>query len=77
MDMGEPILEAARIPTQLAGDPVVNQVLDIDGQSLEVTCVSMGNPHCVTFVTEATDDLVLGLGPRIETDSRFPRPCQC
>jgi diaminopimelate epimerase len=72
VDMGEPILEAARIPTQLAGDPVVNQPLDVDGQTLEVTCVSMGNPHCVTYVAEATDQLVLGLGPLIETDRRFP-----
>jgi diaminopimelate epimerase len=72
VDMGEPILEAAKIPTQLSGDPVVNQPLDVAGVTLQVTCVSMGNPHCVTFVDEATDQLVLGLGPRIETDSRFP-----
>jgi diaminopimelate epimerase len=39
---------------------------------LEVTCVSMGNPHCVIFVDEPTDELVLGLGPAIEMDSHFP-----
>jgi diaminopimelate epimerase len=72
VDMGEPILEAAKIPTRLSGDPVVNQPLDVEGVTLPVTCVSMGNPHCVTFVDEATDELVLGLGPRIETDARFP-----
>ena len=33
----------------------------------------MGNPHCVVFVPEATDELVLGMGPQIETDSRFPQ----
>ena len=32
----------------------------------------MGNPHCVIFVPEATDQLVLGLGPKIEVDRRFP-----
>ena len=42
------------------------------GQTLSVTCVSMGNPHCVVFVDEATDELVLGLGPQIENDPRFP-----
>lgn len=72
VDMGPPILEASRIPTTLPGDPVVNQRLDIEGTSLEVTCVSMGNPHCVIFVPRATDELVLGLGPRIETSVHFP-----
>lgn len=72
VDMGCPILEAARIPTTLAGSPVVNTPLEIDGRKLSVTCVSMGNPHCVVFVDKATDDLVLGLGPKIERDPRFP-----
>jgi diaminopimelate epimerase len=71
-DMGEPILEAARIPTTLPGPQVVDQPLDVGGRQLHVTCVSMGNPHCVIFVDRANDDLVLGLGPQIETDARFP-----
>jgi diaminopimelate epimerase len=33
----------------------------------------MGNPHCVIFVPEATDELVLKIGPQIERDSRFPQ----
>src|SRR5262249_22684648 len=40
---------------------------------LRVTCVSMGNPHCVTFVDAATDALVLGVGPRVERHEAFPR----
>lgn len=73
VDMGPPVLEAARIPTTLPGDPVVNTPLEIEQQVVEVTCVSMGNPHCVVFVEEATDGWVLGLGPRMETDSHFPQ----
>ena len=72
VDMGPPILEAARIPTRLSGDPVKDQPLGIDGRMFEATCVSMGNPHCVLFVPEATDELVLGYGPKIERDARFP-----
>jgi diaminopimelate epimerase len=72
VDMGEPILAAPRIPTTLPGDPVVDVPLAIANRTLPVTCVSMGNPHCVVFVEKATDELVCGLGPRIETDSRFP-----
>jgi diaminopimelate epimerase len=73
IDMGEPILEATRIPTTLSGSPVVNVPLTVAGKTFPVTCVSMGNPHCVTFVDQPTDDWVLGLGPKIETDAHFPK----
>ena len=73
VDMGEPILEPGRIPTTLSGNPVVNAPLTVDGQQLAVTCVSMGNPHCVTFVNELTDKWVLGIGPAVESDRHFPR----
>ncbi|MCA9218873.1 MAG: diaminopimelate epimerase [Planctomycetales bacterium] len=72
VDMGEPILAAEQIPTRLSGDPVVHQPLTVNGRTVEVTCVSMGNPHCVIFVPEASDELVLGLGPKIEHDAAFP-----
>jgi diaminopimelate epimerase len=72
VDMGEPVLEAERIPTLLPGDPVVNRELAIEGRILEVTCVSMGNPHCIVFVDQLTDELVLGSGPQIEIDDHFP-----
>jgi len=52
---------------------VVDADLTIGGRKLKVTCVSMGNPHCVTFVPKLSDSWVLRLGPRIETDPRFPR----
>lgn len=72
VNMGRPILAADEIPTKLTGDPVVNVPLEIDGQTYDVTCVSMGNPHCVIFVDEPTDQLVLGVGPKIERDPHFP-----
>ena len=73
VDMGEPILTSSQIPTTLPGDPPVDVPFEIAGRTLAVTCVSMGNPHCVTYVDSATDELVLGLGPQIETDPRFPK----
>ena len=72
VNMGKPILEGAMIPTKLRGNPPVEVPLSIAGQELHVTAVSMGNPHCVTFVEKATDDLVLGLGPKIENSPMFP-----
>ncbi len=72
VNMGSPILEAVRIPTLLAGDPPMNIALEVAGKSISVTCVSMGNPHCVTFVDELSDDWVLRVGPQIERHSAFP-----
>jgi diaminopimelate epimerase len=73
VDMGEPILTAARIPTTLQGDPPVSVPLQVLNANFEVTCVSMGNPHCVTFLSAPPDDsLVLGYGPKIEIHSAFP-----
>ena len=72
VDMGEPILEAARIPTTLPGNPPVEVPLAVADQTLKVTCLSMGNPHCVTFVDSVPDALVLGAGPKIERHEAFP-----
>jgi len=72
VDMGPPILEADRIPSRFSHSPVLNQTLDVGGESLAVTCVSMGNPHCVVFVPEITDSMVFQLGPKIEQHRMFP-----
>jgi diaminopimelate epimerase len=72
VNMGEPILEAARIPTKLPGNPPVNVPLTVDERTFQVTCVSMGNPHCVIFVEQATDELVLTWGRKIEHAPEFP-----
>jgi diaminopimelate epimerase len=72
VNMGEPILEAAKIPTRLEGNPPLNAPLVVDGRMFHVTSVSMGNPHCVIFVDQVTDELVLGFGPKIERAPEFP-----
>lgn len=73
VDMGRPILNGPDIPTTLPGNPVVRQPLEIAGRGFEVTCVSMGNPHCITFVDSPSDDWVLSVGPKLEVDAHFPR----
>ncbi|RCS42246.1 diaminopimelate epimerase [Bremerella cremea] len=72
VNMGQPILDAAKIPTTFGETPVVEKELEISGRMFEATCVSMGNPHCVIFVDKADDDLVLGIGPQIENAPQFP-----
>jgi diaminopimelate epimerase len=73
VDMGEPILTAAEIPTTLPGNPPLNVGLTAGDRTLEVTSVSMGNPHCVIYVDELSDELVHGTGPLIENHTHFPR----
>lgn len=73
VNMDEPILASSEIPTTLAGDPPVQVPLEVGGRTLEVTCVSMGNPHAVTFVDEVNDDWVLNIGPQVEVHEAFPR----
>jgi diaminopimelate epimerase len=73
VDMGEPILEAAKIPTTLAGNPPTDAEVVVEGEAFAFTCVSMGNPHAVAFVEEITDRLVHQVGPRVETHAAFPK----
>ena len=73
VNMGAPILDAERIPTTLPGNPPLNVPLDVAGMQIQVSCISMGNPHCVVFVDEVNDDWVLRVGPQIEHNPAFPR----
>jgi diaminopimelate epimerase len=74
VDMGRPVLESAKIPTTLgAGDEsVIDVPLEVDGEALRVSCVSMGNPHAVLFVGDPDTAPVERLGPRIEHHPAFP-----
>jgi diaminopimelate epimerase len=77
VDMGEPILIPAEIPTTLRSAETDKRAIDvpvsIGGREFKVSSLSMGNPHCVVFVDELTDDWVLGIGPQIEVDADFPK----
>lgn len=74
VDMGRPILAPAKIPTRLgAGEgPVLDQPLDVGGEVVRVSCVSMGNPHAVLYVDSVDAAPVARLGPRIERHESFP-----
>jgi len=75
VDMGEPILKAGEIPTTLvaADERVISQTLTVDQQDWVVTCVSMGNPHCITFVDNADAIDLAVLGPKFEHHTVFPQ----
>ncbi|NER82428.1 MAG: diaminopimelate epimerase, partial [Leptolyngbya sp. SIO1D8] len=75
VDMGVPLLLAGEIPTTLVDNDqkVINQPLDVAGETWSVTCVSMGNPHCITFVRDAAAIELAKIGPQFEHHSTFPQ----
>ncbi|MBA3313964.1 MAG: diaminopimelate epimerase [Planctomycetaceae bacterium] len=70
--LGKPVFDPALIPTTLSGTPPIEQPIDIDGESWLVTCVSMGNPHAVTFIADPEIAPVEGVGRMIERHAVFP-----
>ena len=75
VDMGMPILSAQDIPTNL-GTPenkVINQTLSVADSDWLVTCVSMGNPHCITFVDNVAEIPLEVIGPQFEHHTAFPQ----
>jgi len=75
VNMGAPRLSRAEIPMtgEPAGGRVIAQPMEILDTTLGVTCVSMGNPHCVIFVDDVASFQVEKYGPLIENHEIFPR----
>jgi diaminopimelate epimerase len=71
VNMGRPVLTPKDIPVNLPGEKVVEQPIDILGQQLLMTCVSMGNPHAVLFCDDVGAVELEKLGPAIENHSLF------
>ncbi len=73
VNMGQPILEPAKIPVALKGNSVIDAAIDVSGQRMLMTCVSMGNPHAVFFVDDLEGVNLEKLGPIIENHKLFPQ----
>ncbi len=72
VDMGKAILSPAQIPVKLPGDAVINRETKIAGGNYAVTCVSMGNPHCVVFGGDPDGIDLEKIGPKFEHAPLFP-----
>ncbi len=72
VDMGKPILNRQAIPMLGNDDTVISEVFEVNQHLLELTAVSMGNPHAVFFVEDINDAPLYDLGPLITNDDRFP-----
>ena len=72
VDMGKAILNPKEVPVALDGDKVVNRTVTIGEQEYNITCVSMGNPHCVVFRDDIDRIDIETVGPMFEFDPLFP-----
>lgn len=75
VDMGAPILEATKIPVSSSAkieDKKVKAEVKVKNKKIELTCVSMGNPHAVTFVNDIKNFKVAEYGPILENADIFP-----
>ena len=73
VDMGEPILEAKKIPVISDKNPVIDLQLQAADKTFTATCVSMGNPHAITFVNNVEDFDVEKYGKILEIKKEFPK----
>ena len=74
VDMGEPILEPEKIPVISKENPVKNLKLNEEDKEFNFTCVSMGNPHAVTFIKEDVNKFdICKYGAKLEVNEAFPK----
>ena len=70
--MGKASLKASDIPVTADSETVINKPVEIDGETYNITCVSMGNPHCVVFVNNVDGFDVETVGKKFEHHEMFP-----
>ncbi len=73
VDMGTPELSPELIPVKADMNPVIGLPLKVAGRKLDITCVSMGNPHAIIFTDDVDVIPLEKLGPQIETHKIFPK----
>lgn len=73
VNMGNPILEPAEIPVKAEGCPVVGAPIVVQGIEYKMTCVSMGNPHAVIFMSGVSELDIEKIGPDFENHELFPK----
>ena len=72
VSIGQPMFSPQSVPVKLEGDKIVNKEIDVAGGKYTVTCLSMGNPHCVIFTDNLENINLKEIGPKFENDPIFP-----
>jgi diaminopimelate epimerase len=73
VDMGEPILEPKQIPIHLDETRVINYPIAVESRKVNITAVSMGNPHAVIFMDDLQELDIQKSGPKVESHPLFPK----
>lgn len=73
VNMGSPELIPDKIPVISDSKRVVDEPIEVDGTTYKMTCVSMGNPHCIVFVEDTASFPLETVGPLFENHERFPK----
>ncbi|MBE6052089.1 MAG: diaminopimelate epimerase [Clostridium sp.] len=72
VNMGEAILNPKDIPVNINKEKIVNEKITVDNKEFNVTCVSMGNPHCIVYMDNIDDLEIEKIGPKFENHELFP-----
>lgn len=72
VNMGKPVLNGRLIPTRYGDSIVKDKILNIDNTDYKITCLSMGNPHCVIFCDDVDKIDLQKVGPLFERHEMFP-----
>ena len=72
VDMGAAIFEAAKVPVKSEQAECLDELLQLDGTSYRINCVSVGNPHCIVIKDELVVDEIMQYGSQIENHPKFP-----
>ena len=73
VDMGKPDFHAADIPVDYPKEQLIDEPVAFGSEEYRITCVSMGNPHCVLFVDSVNGVEIEKIGPKLECDRIFPK----
>ncbi len=72
VNMGQPELAAEKIPVRYEKERVVNEPIMVNGATYKMTCISMGNPHCVVYMDDVDGLEIEKIGPAFESHACFP-----
>lgn len=72
VNMGAPILECDKVPVKYDDEKMINKPVKVDGKTFNIICVSMGNPHAVTFINDTDNLEIEKIGPKFENNEIFP-----
>ena len=72
VNMGAPILKASEIPVLSEKEQVIDEPITVDGKEWKITCVSMGNPHAITYIDDVKHLEIEKIGPKFENHESFP-----